>query len=129
MSEKENPGLKGSDKLPQAKAPCEVIYTWGNKSYVGTSTHFHEKGMLIFCRQPAPLNERVKVTLRFPDFKNVLEMEAEVVWTNIHGPSDTFRPRAMGVKFLNVERDAERLLAELASQYEAHGSIYSCYYT
>jgi len=84
--------------------------------------------MLIHCRQPVPLNGKLNVTLMFPGFKNPIEMEAEVVWTNIHGPADTFRPRAMGVKFLNVEGKTERLLAEMAAQYDAYGSIYSCYY-
>jgi hypothetical protein len=85
--------------------------------------------MLILCRNPAPLNEKVKLSLLFPGFKHPLELQAEVVWTNTYGPSDSLSPRGMGVKFIGVERDVERLLAELAEQYDAFGSIYSCYYT
>jgi hypothetical protein len=35
----------------------------------------------------------------------------------------------MGVKFLNVERDMERVLSKLAERYETHGNMYECYYT
>lgn len=128
MKGKDDSSAKHVEKSPEKKAPCEVTYGWEGKSYVGSSLHFHERGMLIHCRQPVPLNGKLSVSLMFPGFTNPIEMEAEVVWTNIHGPADTFRPRAMGVKFLNVEGRTERLLAELATQYDAYGSVYSCYY-
>jgi hypothetical protein len=35
----------------------------------------------------------------------------------------------MGIKYINAEREVERLLAELAEQYESLGSIYTCYYS
>jgi len=117
------------EKAPEKLAACQVTFSSGDVVGTGTSTHFHEKGMLILCRNPIPLNGKVKLSLHFPGFKNPLELQGEVVWSNIYGPSDSLSPRGMGVKFLNVERDMERLLGELAEQYGALGSIYSCYYT
>jgi hypothetical protein len=95
----------------------------------GTSTHFNEKGMLIQCATPAPLNKKIKIVLLFPGLRNPMEISAEVVWTNIYGAVDAHTPRGMGVKFLNAERDTERMLADLAVQYEAFTSIYSCYFS
>ena len=111
------------------KRPCEVTFTVGEQEFQGTSMHFSERGMLIMCKQPAPLNAKGTLALRFPGFNHPVEMNAEVGWTNIYSSGDSFSPKGMGVRFLNIEREMERLLTELAEQYESMGSIYSCYYT
>ncbi|MDR3567164.1 MAG: PilZ domain-containing protein [Syntrophobacteraceae bacterium] len=125
MSEQE--GLR--EVVHDRKLPCQVVFASGENTFSGASTHFNEKGMLVMCKNPAPLNSKGKVTLGFPGLKNPVELNAEVVWTNIHGTGDSLSPRGMGIRFGNVERDTERLLAELSTQYESLGSIYSCYYT
>ena len=101
----------------------------GDKTFKGTSMHFNERGMLVMCKHPAPLNAKGEMTLIFPGINNPVEVAGEVVWTNIHGVGDSFSPKGMGIKFVNIERETERLLSELASQYESHSSIYACYYT
>ncbi len=116
---------KGGEKL----APCQVTFSTETQSGRGTSMHFSERGVLIECRDPLPLNSKVKVVLQFPGLKNTIELLGEVVWTNIYGPSDALSPRGMGVKFLNVERNTERLLADMSGKYDATASMYSCYYT
>jgi Tfp pilus assembly protein PilZ len=125
----ENRETATKEKTTEKLEPCQVTFSAGDVVGTGSSSHFHEKGMLILCRNPAPLNEKVKLSLHFPGFKHPMELQAEVVWTNTYGPSDALSPRGMGVKFIGVERDVERLLAELAEQYDSFGSIYSCYYT
>ncbi len=110
-------------------SPCQVTYYIEEQAFKGTSIHFNERGILVHCPQPAPLNTKVRLSLQFPGFKNIIDLQGEVVWTNIHGPADTLSPRAMGVKFYNVDRDMERLLAELAEQFDTQGSIFGCYYT
>jgi len=115
------------------KSPCQVTCVVKRdekeESFQGSSLHFNERGILVFCPKPSPLSTRMKLILTFPGFKNPIEVQGEVVWSNIYGHADTLAPRGMGVKFTNLERDLERLLAELASQFETQGSIYSCYYT
>ncbi len=113
----------------ERKQPCEVTFTSGEQVFQGTSMHFSERGMLVMCKKPAPLNAKGTIAIRFPGFNNPVEMQAEVVWTNIHGSGDSFSPKGLGVRCLNIEREMERMLVELAGQYEAVGSIYSCYYT
>lgn len=110
--------------------PCQVSYVLGDQQLErGTSVNFHERGMLVKCDKPAPINKRLKLVLKFPGLEQSLEIQGVVVWTNIHGPADDLTPRAMGVKFLNVDRNLERLLAKLASHYEAQGGGYRCYYS
>jgi len=101
----------------------------GERVFRGTSMHFSERGMLVICKNPAPLNARGKLTLSFPGLDNPLEMTGEVVWTNIYGLGDSLSPKGMGIRFVNIERDLERLLTQLATQYESLFSVYACYYT
>jgi hypothetical protein len=112
-----------------AANPCQVTFISDEGTGRGTSLHFNERGMLVSCERPLKLNTKVRMTLLFPGFRNPLEMNGEVVWTNIYGPNEALSPRAMGVKFVNLERDTERLLAELAAQYDVLSSAYSCFYT
>lgn len=127
MAELDNQAAKekGSDK----PNPCQVTFFEGQQQGKGTSMHFNERGILVQCEKPAALNKKLRLVLRFPGMKNEVELQGEVVWTNIHGSNDPLCPRGMGVRFLNVERDTERLLTDLSGQYEALSSIFSCYYT
>jgi hypothetical protein len=117
------------DALRDRKLPCEVTFEVDEKVFRGTSMHFNEKGMLVLCKHPPSLNARGKIALRFPGFRHAIEMSGEVVWTNMYGPGDSFSPKGMAIKFINIEKDQERLLTGLAEQYETVSSIYSCYYT
>jgi len=111
------------------KLPCEVAFVVGERTFKGTSMNFSEKGMLVICKNPAPLNAKGEMTLSFPGLRNPVELTGEVVWTNIHGPGDSLSPKGMGIRFVNIDRDQQRLLSELATQYESIGGIYACYYT
>jgi len=118
-----------SEIVIDRKLPCEVTFTAGERAFKGTSMHFNERGMLVMCKHPAPLNAKGEITLRFPGFDDPIELNGEVVWTNIYGVGDSFSPKAMGIKFVNIEKETGKLLSELAAQYESLGSIYSCYYS
>ncbi len=113
----------------ERKQPCEVTFTTEDQVFQGTSMHFSERGMLVLCKKPAPLNAKGTLAIKFPGFNHPVEMQAEVVWTNVYGGGDSFSPKGMGLRFVNIEREMERMLSDLAGQYEAIGSIYSCYYT
>ncbi len=108
--------------------PCQVTFVVGERTFKGTSMHFNDRGMLVICKNPAPLNAKGQMTLSFPGLKNPVELTGEVVWTNIHCVGDTLSPKGMGIRFVNIERDLEKLLSELSSQYESLGSMYACYY-
>jgi Tfp pilus assembly protein PilZ len=127
MAIKEN---QTSGERPAEKAaPCQITFIVGDQVGTGTSVHFNDGGMLILCSQPAQLNAKLKLALKFPGIKNPIKVNGEVVWTNIHGPADSLSPRGMGVKFANLDRDTERLLVDLAGNYESHAGSYSCYYS
>jgi len=110
------------------RAPCGVTFVAGERTFKGTSMHFTEKGMMMICKNPAPLNARGKITLKFSGLMEPVELSGEVVWTNIHGVGDTLSPKGMGIRFVNIEKEQEKLLSELSAQYESLGSMYACYY-
>lgn len=83
---------------------------------------------MILCSQPVPIKTRIRLQLRIPGVKDILKLEGEVVWTNIHGHADSVSPRGMGVRFVSPDPDQERLLAEAADQYGSARSPYRCYY-
>jgi Tfp pilus assembly protein PilZ len=129
MPVKEQENQKHKEVAPDRKTPCEATFFMGDQQFKGTSMHFSDRGILVQCKDPAPLNSKGRLQLQFPGFKNTVELNAEVVWTNIHGPGDSLAPKGMGLRFTNIEREMERLMSELAEQYESLGSVYSCYYT
>lgn len=108
---------------------CQVTFLVDDRQGHGTSSHFHEQGMLVMCEEPAALHRRLTLTLQFPGISHSIELQGDVVWTNIHGRGDSLSPRGMGVKFINLDRDQERLLSELAREFAAKQDVYSCYYT
>ncbi len=117
------------DAFIDRKQPCEVAFEVDDNTFTGTSLHFNERGMFVMCKKPSPLNAKGKITLRFPGLKNPIEVNGEVVWTNLYGPGDSLSPKGMAIRFISADKDIERLLAGLAGQYESLGSIYSCYYS
>jgi Tfp pilus assembly protein PilZ len=127
MSEQEHTSSK--DGGAEKKQPCLVTYFMGDQLRRGTSMHFNERGILVVCPDPVPLNTKLRLVLQIPGMRNPIEVYGEVVWTNIHGPSDALSPRGMGVKFTGTERETERLLADVSAQFDTAGVSYSCYFT
>jgi Tfp pilus assembly protein PilZ len=120
---------KEHERTAEKVPPCQVTFIVGDQVFSGTSVHLNEGGMLVLCQQPAQLYTKVKMALKFPGVRNPLKISGEVIWTNIHGPADSLSPRGMGIKFLSVDEDVERVIAEQVRIYEIFGDIYSCYYT
>lgn len=110
------------------KQPCQVSFLFGNQAQKGISYHFSEKGILVLCVQPVPLKTKIKLQMRIPEMQTLFKLEGDVVWTNIHGHADSTSPRGMGVKFLNLDADQERLLSEAADRYGSSRSAYRCYF-
>lgn len=116
----------GEEERPK---PCQVIFVHESRKGSGQAVHFNEIGMLVLCRDPAPLSARVRISLHFPGLKNPIEVDAEVVWTNPYGPDDSVTPRGMGVKFVELDPTAARLLADFSFRYRVYGTQYEIFYT
>ncbi|MBC7358138.1 MAG: hypothetical protein H5U10_06345 [Desulfacinum sp.] len=121
-----NAGGDGGEKRPK---PCQVAFIYGDNKGLGRAIHFNERGMLVLCKDPAPIQTRVRLSLLFPGFQKPLEVEGEVIWSNLYGPDDAATPRGMGIKFLQLDSSIARILGDLSLQYQSYGTQYEIYYT
>lgn len=110
-------------------APVKVIFKASGQGFQGTTSHFDETGLLLQCATPFPVNVRLDLELHFEGLQHPLEIRGEVVWSNVFGPDDPLTPRAMGIKFLNLDNELAQTLARLADGYQAYGDQYRCFYT
>jgi len=68
-------------------------------------------GAFLVCREPLALKDQFKVTFILPN-QNPLQLNAEVVWSNVNMPSDKVVNRGMGVRFLNNEEKQRQILQD-----------------
>lgn len=68
-------------------------------------------GAFVICQQPLALQDQFKVTFILPD-QNHLQLNAEVVWSNINMPSEKVVNRGMGIRFINNEDQQRQILQD-----------------
>jgi Tfp pilus assembly protein PilZ len=68
-------------------------------------------GAFVVCADPLPLNERFLITMDLPG-RGLLELKAEVVWSNTHVPADRVINRGMGIRFIDNTDEKRRMLSE-----------------
>ena len=73
------------------------------------------QGAFIRCRNPLNLNEVFDMVVDVPE--KSLNVRAEVVWSNIHGPDDKITPRGMGVRFVEISKEDRRIIAQKLDHY------------
>lgn len=97
----------------EVKWPVIVQHDKGDMA--GETLNFSAISAFIRCPKPLRLNEIFDMTIDAPDRR--LSVNAEVVWSNIHGRDDKITPRGMGVRFLNMaSEDQEFITKALATQ-------------
>ena len=75
-------------------------------------------GAFVVCAEPLALNDRFKISIRIPN-RELLLLNAEVVWSNSNVPADRVVNRGMGIRFIeNTEKDRQRLNKVLADSVE-----------
>lgn len=104
--------------LPETKSTSRAQVKWpvtmdtGEGSADGVITNINNNGAFIRCRRPLRLTETCKLTIESSD-RQIQDVLAEVVWTNIYGPDDDLSPRGMGVRFTGLPETEQRLLRKL----------------
>jgi len=80
----------------------------------GVTKDISTRGAYVCCARPLRLNEVFHMSINSP--KKSLNVKAEVVWSNIHGPDDEITPRGMGVRFLKISSQDRKFIAKEVSQ-------------
>jgi hypothetical protein len=78
----------------------------------GIITNINNNGAFIRCRKPLRLTETCKLTIESSE-RQIQDVLAEVVWTNIYGPDDDLSPRGMGVRFTSLPETEVKFLRKL----------------
>jgi Tfp pilus assembly protein PilZ len=71
-------------------------------------------GAFVICQEPLALQDQFKVTFILPD-QGSLQLNAEVVWSNVNMPSDKVVNRGMGIRFINNEEKQRQILQDAIS--------------
>jgi Tfp pilus assembly protein PilZ len=75
-------------------------------------------GAFVVCAEPLALNDKFKISIRIPN-RELLLLNAEVVWSNSNVPADRVVNRGMGIRFIeNTEKNRQRLNEALAASFE-----------
>lgn len=106
--------------LPEMNSPSRAKVKWpvtmdtDEGSADGVVLNINKNGAFIRCHKPLRLTETCRLSIESPDHP-IQDVDAEVVWTNIHGPDDDLSPRGMGVRFTKMAEEEERFLRKLVN--------------
>jgi Tfp pilus assembly protein PilZ len=99
---------------PKPKWPISAQV--GSRVIHGEAKDISPFGAFIRCRKPLNLNEIFDMVVDTP--AKSLNIQAEVVWSNIYGPDDSITPRGMGVRFVKISNEDRKLIEKELGQYE-----------
>ena len=72
----------------------------------------------MICQEPLALQDQFKITLNLPD-QEPLQLNAEVVWSNVNMPRDKVVNRGMGIRFIkNEPKERQQLQDAIAAAFE-----------
>jgi len=104
--------------LPETKSTSRAQVKWPVTMNTdegladGVITNINSNGAFIRCRKPLRLTETCKLTIESSE-RQIENVIAEVVWTNIYGPDDNLTPRGMGVRFTGLPEGEEKFLRSM----------------
>ena len=100
---------------PRPELKWSVSAQVGGGIMHGETRDISLQGAFIHCRNPLNLNEIFDMVVDVPE--KSLNVRAEVVWSNIHGPDDKITPRGMGVRFVSMSSEDRRILGQKLDNY------------
>lgn len=106
---------------PRVRVKWPVTVNSEKGSMEGVTLDLGTDGAFVSCAKPLRLNEVFSMVITAPD--QVIEVKAEVIWSNIYGPDDDITPRGMGVRFLKISGKDRRIIAKAALEHLKTGKM------
>ena len=78
-------------------------------------------GSFVICQEPLALQDRFKIIITLPESQK-LQLNAEVVWSNINMPDDRVVNRGMGIKFIGNKPDERQQLQDAIDAADENSS-------
>ena len=91
------------------------------EEYWAYTKNLSNGGAFILTSSPLDLGEEILLKLHLPDGGAEIGVDCKVVWTNQYGRETQDLRRGMGVKFLNLQREAQKRI-ETYIQFEKNRS-------
>jgi hypothetical protein len=101
-----------TEQVVKAKLKLPVSIKANGSSSDGVTLNLSTNGAYIKCAKPLRLNDILDMTLQVPNSDDSIEVEVEVVLSNIYGPDDDISPRGMIVRFLDLADEDRRIIAK-----------------
>jgi len=106
-------------RSPKVNACYPVVVLTPEGPLKGVTKHISPRQAFVTCKDPLRLYDVASVNIQLAKDESLLA-EAEVVWSNRHGPDDEITPRGMMVRFTRLSpNDRQRLHHTIAKHYLA----------
>ena len=105
-----------TEQVFKAKLKWPVSIKANGSSSDGVTLNLSTNGAYIRCVKPLRLNEVFDMTLQVPNSDDSIEVQVEVVLSNIYGPDDDISPRGMIVRFLEISSEDRKIMAKAILQ-------------
>ena len=100
---------------PRANLRWTVSVQLGGAVTEGVTKDISEGGAYVCCANPLGPKEVLDMVINAPDKQ--LNVKAEVVWSSMSGLDDAITPRGMGVRFLYIDSEDRRIIAEAVVEH------------
>jgi hypothetical protein len=105
-----------TEQVVKAKLKWPVSIKANGSSSDGVILNLSTNQAYIKCAKPLKLNKIFDMTLQVPNSDDSIEVQVEVVLSNIYGPDDDISPRGMIVRFLEISSEDRKIMAKAILQ-------------
>ena len=103
-------------RYPRSKGSWPVVILTSRGALVAETRNISPLGAFIFCDQPLPAAEKIRLLIMFPN-RRYVDISAEVTWSYPHGSERDATPRGMGVRFTEISEQDREFISSLISGY------------
>ena len=96
----------------------EIGVDTGSNFYTGLTQDLSAGGLFIATHQILPLGTTLRVKFGVPDIKRTFDIEASVCWVKKFRDDAPDQTPGMGVRFMNMEDEAEAALSNYIATRE-----------
>ncbi|MBW1911708.1 MAG: PilZ domain-containing protein [Deltaproteobacteria bacterium] len=93
-----------------------TVLTKDGTEIKGETRNITVEGMFIICKEPLPLNEICRISIRPPNHRNI-EITCKVIWSNLYGIDDDKSAYGMGFCFVQVSDKDRHFLSDAISAH------------
>jgi len=107
----------GVDRRKDERVEIKVRVEFEEKNCSFTK-NLSKGGAFIQTPDPLELGDQFRLKLHMPDGREPIEVHCKVIWTNKYAKETLALPKGMGVKFFNLEPEAQKRIEEYIESHK-----------